>query len=247
MLNEYNEKNYYQEMKDRLTITFEDKPVFDKYLKLFSSSFDSSQLAIKQLMQQRSIDSAVGKQLDIIGDIVGQPRDIVDSEFVKWFGYFNNPGASEYGDLSNSAKGGRYWDGEADLLSSVSLDDEQYRVFIKAKIIKNTTRATAEDVIEYLKFVFNAQYVQISDFTPGEAFVDITTAGNFTNFEKALLTMFSTDKFDKWFFPKPLGVSMQFTVILGLPFTYAGGSGTGRGYSGISGSYIGGIYKSFNN
>ena len=32
MLNEYNEKNYYQEMKDRLTITFEDKPVFDKYL-----------------------------------------------------------------------------------------------------------------------------------------------------------------------------------------------------------------------
>lgn len=220
-LNKFEKMHHLQEMRDRVTLTFFERKVLDKYLQLISVATEDMQEMLRVLMQERSVDTAIGKQLDIIGDIVGQPREVRDAAFVEWFGYNNAPGASPYGYEGRTDVGGRYWDNRSDLTKSVLLTDDDYRVFIKAKIVKNTTRATPEDLISYLRFVFNAAFVHIEE--GGEinsATVTITVGGNFTDFEMALLSNYRTKYFDEWFFPKPLGVGITFNLVSPIPFRY---------------------------
>lgn len=244
-LNEFEKSNHLKEMRDRVTLTFFERTVFDKYLKLIISATEEVQEVLRILMQERSIDNAVGKQLDIIGDIVGQPREIIDAEFVEWFGYNGWASSQPYGIEGRNDVGGTYWDGKADLFDSVILPDSEYRLFIKSKIVKNVTKATYEDMIVYLRYVFNATYVQITEsFSGGEFSVTVAVAGNFTDFEAALLQNYTTQNFDKWFFPKPLGIGINFTIASPVPFIYAPDiTGNGKGYSDIDGSVPGGAYS----
>lgn len=244
-LNQFEMLDHFEEMKERVTLTFEERRVLNKYLQLFSTSTMEMQEVIRQLMQERSIDTAIGVQLDIIGDIVGQPREIMDAEFVEWFGYYGWPSSRSYGVLGRTDIGGRYWDGDSPLTSSVFLDDDQYRTFIKAKIVKNVTRATPEDVIDYLKFVFNATYVQINELqNADEIGVNVLVAGQFTDFEMALLSTYRTTHFNEWFFPKTLGIPISFSVVSGIPFIYGPdllNKGAGYGSS-ILPDIAGGLY-----
>lgn len=205
----YNEEDYLQEMRDRVTFAFEQSVVFDKYLQLFAQGTASLQEIFKQLMQERSIDTAVGKQLDIIGDIVGQPRELIDTDLIPYFGYTGAVNAQSYGDVNNSGAGGYYWDYTQPLAGSVLLNDAQYRLFIRAKILKNVTRATPEDVIHFISFVFKVDKVQITtDFGAEQALIFVPNTLN--KFEVALLQYFVEKPYRSYFVPKSLGVGYAF-------------------------------------
>lgn len=73
-INPYVEIDYLTEARSRVTYQFQDKQIFDKYVQLLISQSSSTQETLKQLMQLRSIDTAFGATLDIIGNIVGQER-----------------------------------------------------------------------------------------------------------------------------------------------------------------------------
>lgn len=68
-------KEYLTEARSRSTFQFEDKPVFNKFLELILLGSEELQTVLKDLIQKRSVDTAEGYQLDIIGNIVGQARD----------------------------------------------------------------------------------------------------------------------------------------------------------------------------
>ncbi len=241
-INEFEITPYLDVARDRVTWAFENKPVFDKYLQLILIEQQEVQQVLRQLMQDRSIDTAIGKQLDIIGDIVGQPRELVEADFIPYFGYEGAFEAQSYGDINNQSVGGYYYDITQNLAGNVLLNDDQYRLFIKAKILKNITRATPEETIRFIKFVFGAERVQVTVDRGAEQAL-ILVSEDLNQFEVALLKYFSERPYKSYFVPKSLGVGLQFGGIpTGNFFSYVGVVG-GLGYGGI-GEEGGGQYAS---
>jgi len=233
-------KDYLAQARDMVTFAFEESPVFDKYLQLLTQPSLEIQEVLRQLMQERSIDTAVGAQLDIIGRIVGQDRTLIDSDLIPFFGYEGNPASNSYGDLSVGSSGGYYWDYNKPLSGNVTLSDEQYRLFIKAKILKNITRSTPDEVIEFIKFVFGAEVVNIS--YSQNAYAVILVSNDLNQFEKTLLQYVTTKGFRSYFIPKTIGVRYEFGEFnVDNHFSYAGVP-SGNGYGSVGNPSVGGFY-----
>lgn len=241
-INDYQEIDYLNLMKSNITEAFKDKVVFNKFLELFSAQAGDIQASLKDLMQKRSIDTATGSQLDIIGRIVGQDREIVNAAAFPYFGFEGAPLAQSYGDLENPRFGGYYWDITQQLSGNVRLNDEQYRLFIKAKIKKNITRSTPEDVISFIKFVFDVDAVQITnDFGAGAGIVLI--GQGISDFVIAVLTQIKEEPFKSYFIPKTLGVKYDFSIADGTGYFSFQGVDEGKGYGDLNNPSVGGRYS----
>lgn len=70
--------DYLEEARSRVTEQFKEKDIFDRHLQLILSGKVELQEVFRQLMQERSLDTAIGAQLDQIGEIVGQSRTLVN-------------------------------------------------------------------------------------------------------------------------------------------------------------------------
>ena len=203
--------------------------VFDKYLQLLLGGKIELQEIFRQLMQERSIDTASGAQLDIIGEIVGQPREFIDTALLTYFAYLGYPAAESYGDLNNTSLGGFYRGLDDPLAGNTLLNDDQYRLFIKAKIIKNSTNATPNQILDFIKFVFNSDHNQIVE--EGDAAYTLLVGKELSTFERVLLTYISySSGYPSRFVPKPIGVRVNYgTYISGDAFAFQGVSGA-KGY-----------------
>lgn len=211
MRNNFTIAPYLEEARERVTYQFTDKPVFDKYLQLLILGQVEIQEALKQMMQLRSIDTAQGTQLDNIGEIVGQPRELLDTDLLEYFAFAGYPLAASFGDLENSSVGGPLYNLGDPLAGNTLLNDEQYRLFIKAKILKNTTTATPEDLLRFVSFVFG---VEVSNLvSEGDASYTILLGRQLTSFERTLLTYTFSDRdvgAKNYFVIKPVGVRANF-------------------------------------
>ena len=155
-LPEYTTENHIERIRSRVTYAWEDKRVFDSLLRLAGQELGELEEAFRALKQDRTIDTAKGRQLDLIGKIVGQPREIIDAEMLEYFSYQGVPLGQAFGDLQDASKGGIYYDMTNPLYGEVLLTDDEYRLFIKAKIFKDNSRGTPDEVVEFMKFVFKA-------------------------------------------------------------------------------------------
>ena len=122
-----------------------DSPDFRAYLKTFT---DEILLACNDLLDLENlfdIDSQEGEVLDLIGSIVGQPRIWVNNGDFVWFGY-------DSGNLDVSIAGygeGQYWDGVSPLNGELTrAGDDVYRKTIKARIFKNGSCGTINEMLE---------------------------------------------------------------------------------------------------
>jgi hypothetical protein len=177
--NEFEIVEYLDEARTRVTDQFKDKPTFDKYLDLILRGSLELQETLQQLQQLRSVDTATGVNLDNIGEIVGIPRGLLSAELFYYFGnrdldqIIANPQAGKYGSLTDSSIGSPWYSLNAPLGISREPSDEEYRLIIKAKIIKNRTLARPEDVIEAYKFLFGTSQVVIDEFAPAKVRIGI--------------------------------------------------------------------------
>lgn len=204
-------EDYLSVARSRVTEQFktEDHPIFDSYLQLLLGGKIELQEVFKQLMQERSIDTAVGAQLDIIGEIVGQPRELIDTALLTYFAYLGYPEAQSYGDLGVSGVGGFYRGLNDPLAGNTTLNDEQYRLFIKAKIIKNSTNVTPPQFVEFMQFVFGIEASVV--IAEGNAEFTIMLGREMSSFEKILLNYVSySSGYPSRFVPKPIGVRINF-------------------------------------
>lgn len=209
MENSFVVEDYLEIARSRVTEQFKDKPIFDRYLQLLIENKLELQQVFKDLMQKRSIDTATGAQLDIIGNIVGQPRELIDTALLSYFAYLGYPDAKPYGDLNKSGFGGYYRGLTDPIAGNTLLTDDQYRLFIKAKIIKNNTRATPNEFIQFIKFVFGIELSLV--IGEGEAEFTVMLGSELSAFEKVLLTYTSySSGYPSRFVPKPIGVRINF-------------------------------------
>lgn len=178
-LNEFQEIDYLNEARTRVTDQFKNKPTFDKYLDLLIKGGTELQLTLKQLQQLRSVDTATGAQLDNIGEIVGVPRGLVSAELFYYFGFKDqdaiipNPQAGTYGSVTDSSVGSPWYSLGAPLGVSREPSDDEYRIIIKAKIVKNRTLSRPEDVIAAYKFLFSTGQVVIDEYAPAKVRIGI--------------------------------------------------------------------------
>lgn len=207
-LNQFEIRDYVTEARGLITEQFKGLPVMDKYLRLLMSGILDAQEVLRQIQQQRSIDTAVGAQLDVIGEIVGRPRGLVTAELFNYFGFDGGPISDTFGSLNDSTVGSPWYSLGGAVGISRPPSDEEYRLILKAKIIKNRTLARPEDVIEAYKFLFGASRVTLDESGPEVASVRIGIGKILNDVERGLL-------FDLGgagtLLPKPAGVSYTYT------------------------------------
>lgn len=232
---------YLSEARERITEQFKDKVVVDKYLQLLLAENIQLQEVFRQLMQERSIDTAVGAQLDIIGDIVGQPRELIDTALIDYFAFVGYPGAQSYGDLDDSSAGGYYYSYGDPLAGNTLLNDEQYRLFIKAKIIKNNTNVTPNQLLEFISFVFGVNVNNI--VAEGNAEFTLMIGKELSSFEQVLLNYVSySSGYPSRFVPKPIGVRVNYGQFNQDNFFGFQGAPGAKGYGDVGDLSIGGKY-----
>ncbi|WYN05060.1 structural protein [Pseudomonas phage UNO-G1W1] len=225
-LNPFVSEEFLNVARSRVTEQFKNKRVYDKYLQLLLSGKVELQNVIKDTMQLRSLDTAVGAQLDVIGEIVGRPRGLVTSDIFYYFGFEGAAQGESFGSTTDPTVGGQWYSLNAPVGISREPSDEEYRLILKAKIIKNRTLARPEDVIAAYKFLFGTSQVTITELAPAEVRIGIGKI--LTNVERGLL-------FDLGgagqLLPKPVGVSYAYTEFqAGRVFAtdgFPGAQGTG--------------------
>ena len=103
------------------------------YSEEFELIYDNANI----LQMAYDLDFAVGKQLDIIGKIVGISRNVPFSIPKNYFGFSGHLNAYPFGSKFNSVVAYPFRGKFEIPYSDSQLNDNDYRFFIKAKIIKN--------------------------------------------------------------------------------------------------------------
>lgn len=172
-VNEFELVPFVDQARGRITEQFKEKPIIDKYIRLLIAEWNEMQVVLKDLQQLRSIDTAVGAQLDVIGEIIGRPRGLVTSDVFYYFGFQSAPLAGSFGSTTDPTVGAPWYSLDAPTGISREPSDEEYRLILKAKIIKNRTMSRPEDVIDAYKFLFSAGAVTIDEYAPAKVRIGI--------------------------------------------------------------------------
>lgn len=219
-INVFEEVDHLSIARSRVTEQFSFDPstqegakVFDKYLQLLLTAQIQIQQVFKDLMQLRSLDTATGEQLNIIGRIVGQDRILLNSDLYNFFGFQGALKAGSMGTLTDPTIGSIFYTLGAPLGGNIELDDETYRLFIRAKILKNTTASTSEEFIRSVNLIFgSSNVIAIEDSTPGKsANVMVLFNRPLSDFEKGLLLYVdSSAGYPTGLIPKTIGVNVRY-------------------------------------
>ena len=187
--------------ESRLATQYRDSIKLIGYIKALLYEADTLESVFKDLLEKRWIETATGVNLDILGSIVGQTREFIDAEIFDYFGFADNPIAQSFGTLSDVGIGGRFRIlGEATQGIRLLTDDE-YRVFIKARILRNSTSSTPEEIIAQLRFLFDSPVILIREGL--EASYEISIGRRLSLNEKSIISQ--TD-----IVPKTAGVSASY-------------------------------------
>lgn len=138
------------------------------YSEEFELIYDNANI----LQMAYDLDFAVGKQLDIIGKIVGISRNVPFSIPKNYFGFSGHLNAYPFGSKFNSVVAYPFRGKFEIPYSDGQLNDNDYRFFIKAKIIKNyatsknidSNNFSIQNAVDYL-FNGKAYIVDNKDMT----------------------------------------------------------------------------------
>lgn len=228
--------DYTEEARTRVTEQFKNKEVFDNYVQILTKGQIDLENTFKDLLQLRDIDTATGEQLNIIGRIVGQDRELIAADLYDFFGMIGALNAFPMGDINDPSIGGIFYSYGIDLGGNVELDDETYRTFIKAKIYKNITASTPEQFITAIKLIFGLD--QLAVVAEGDASVTVLLGGQLTPLQRILLNYTSYSQgYPSRLIPKTVGVRINFGEY--IPNGYFGfqDSPGALGFGDISGTY----------
>lgn len=143
-------------MKNHLIGQFESKKVLYAILEALGEEMDELTTAMQDIRDKRWINTGEGAQLDGIGEIVSQSRQVNEAVQIPFLGFDGQPNAQGF-------EIGRFRDSWETWLRSVNMSDPEYRIVLKAKVVKDTSPCTAEDTISSLRFIFDAPTVVVHD------------------------------------------------------------------------------------
>ncbi len=168
--------------QDLLIEQYKNSPNLAALLKSITTELQTLDNENVKLLNERSLDTAKGVNLDVIGKIVVLERPYSDPNPEDVF-TFENPGdiGGGFTDVPGTEVGG-YFIG-LNPIDNQKYSDEIYRFFLRAKIIFNTTNASIADMQRYASFVFGAE----SSILDGIGYVDVSVARVLGRQERAIL------------------------------------------------------------
>lgn len=165
------EADFIEEGKARLLSQFQHAPNLNALLALLLSPYHDLQQTLIQLLNERHIDTAMGKQLDGVGDIVGISRPFIQMNGEWYFGFRGQSKAKAFSRapirdlaLQSTSREVRY------------MDNNNYRRLIKWKVIANNSHGTIDDVIAACQAVFLASQVIIQELADAAVKIVIVRA-----------------------------------------------------------------------
>ena len=219
MSDNLNQLDHEAQAVSRLLVQFSESPTLQGYLKALMSEANPIEAALFDTLTNRGIDTAEGTQLDILGKIVGQSREVIDASTLTFFGYVGAPtNVAGYG-------GARYLSEGETLITTRVLTDDEYRVFIRARIARNHSKGTISSTVDLLSFMLTSTNIIVVDGLLPATFSVGILEDDITANEKIFLSQSDL-------IPKPAGVRIDklFTFPGSGAFAYAGASGTIAGY-----------------
>lgn len=181
---------------ERIALQYQESPRFIAYIKALMAQPNEIEGVFWDVEEISDIALAEGVNLDVIGAIVGMPRIVKDVLFVSFFGFDDQLATLPYGDEGLINIGGRFRDEEEPHTGSSVLSDIEYRMLIRAKIVKNHSKGTVDDVTSALSFIFGGAPTVVDDI--GGMSFGIAIGRGVTLTEIALL--------DQDILPRPAGV-----------------------------------------
>lgn len=213
--------NYIEEAEGRVTEQFKNKPNFLNLIRLWIDGYSEIQQTLLDIEDIKDIEESSGVQLDNIGNIIGQPRELTDISATGFFGFESDPGAQPFGSIGNE-RGGLYYslrDPES-ATGVIGLSDSLYKIFLRSKIVQNNAGGTPEEVIQVVKSIFNPPYVELYEggTDPDEPAVFTLNIGREWNDPD--LTVFpglDETQVATRLIPKPAGVRIEFIDVTVTP------------------------------
>lgn len=168
----------------RLATQFRESTNLISYIQTLLLEANNLEQVFCDLLEQRWIDTAEGVNLDILGSIVGQPRVIIAAELFGYFGFAVNLESGPFGSVADPSLGDRFRDVSEPVAGNRELLDSEYRVWIRARIARNRSRSTPEDIIAQIKFIIDVEQVLFID---GDTEYSISVSKILTGDEKSIL------------------------------------------------------------
>lgn len=138
----------------RIIYQYRNSPKFKQWISVLPQILESHFVAQLEAMANiLSIDDQSDEMLDIVGRIVGVERPFVDSSILGFFGWEGNPLRLQWG---------APWL-PRNISETVLMPDAYYRILIKAKVAKNTSDATIDDIIKAVQIISGANVSALVD------------------------------------------------------------------------------------
>jgi len=147
--------DYVKQELSRIAMQYKERPKFEAAITAVMQQFNDVEAAFFQLYGIVDIETATGVNLDNIGDIVGVTRSVPDGLQLAFFGFTDTPEALPYGEEGVANIGGRFYEEGEPFTSTTVLGDPEFRLLIRAKIVKNHSKGSVEDIIAGLVYMFN--------------------------------------------------------------------------------------------
>lgn len=162
--------DYVAMSKSRYTSQFDEDPVFDAIVQtIIEYKMKVQQTYIDFADSILDIEKSTGRNLDLIGRIVGQDRVLVDYFTKPYFGFEGNPKAEPYDvGLWYSMFGTTGGD-------SRTLTDDEFRRVIKARIIRNKTNCNRQDFGKVMDLLLN---IDRDNPKPDDVFYKVSYSGH---------------------------------------------------------------------
>lgn len=190
--------------RSRVATQYLESARFLAYLAALLKPANELEGVFQKIAEQTDIDKAEGVNLDVLGDIVGISRILPNSMAVKFFGFESQPGGDVFGEEGVLGIGSRFRDeAESETATSV-LADPEYRLLIRAKIVKNHSHGTCEDVLQGLAYLFNAPLTVVEDI--GGMAIGVAIGRQLTFQERIIVQTLDI-------LPRPAGVQIKWQAM----------------------------------
>ncbi|TXG97759.1 MAG: DUF2612 domain-containing protein [Nevskiaceae bacterium] len=147
-----------------LTATqYRDRIKFLKTLDVFMKEVQDLEDALFKVAALTDIDIATGVNLDVLGDIVGVSRNIDKGILLPFFGFQDTDGGVVFGEEGAAGVGARFLEEGEDYTATSVLQDPEFRLIIRAKIVKNHAVGTNDDILRGLNYIFSGSINLIDD------------------------------------------------------------------------------------
>ncbi|CNE16120.1 DUF2612 domain-containing protein [Yersinia enterocolitica] len=199
--------NHRKKALSRIYLQYKNAPKLLEWISILPDISQSSlEEQITKINNLLDIDNAEGDQLDICGRIAGfTERPLIRSDYLSIFAYNGTGGAQPYNVAPYKAP--------HEQIGKVPVSDYLYRILIKAKIQKNNTNATLDEIktaVDYILDV-NSAIIDGQDMTMKTIWVDKPIPANVL----VLIQLFDL-------ILRPQGVKASLIRVNHHPFAYKG-------------------------